>query len=138
MALSIYVEADPGSAFSSDASFSHPFSIALDGITGQIIEKKHFIRNNDSGHTYSAITLQPIDGGDDIVSNNGFSWKLKVGSTRPTESEWDTITAGSSVSFSDINDITTYLPFWVRIQVDPGKDVKSYQSVQLRIVATEA
>jgi hypothetical protein len=139
MALKIYEDADPGAAFSDDDTFSNPIAHAFDGTTGGVVERRFYVRNDDIGKTYTGVTVQPIDGGDNLVDgSNGFSWKLAVGDTQPLEAQWDLVTAGDSISLSDITDTTTYVPFWVRIEVPQGAEIQSFQTVNLRTQATES
>lgn len=143
MSLNIYESANPSSYYSVDGTFAHPFSESLNGRTGDTIQKRLYVRNNDDTLWYSAVTVQPIDGGDDLVnSSTGYNWKLYAGDTQPLDAQWAGVVAGTSISLSNIGsasagDISTYLPFWVRIQIPRGASVASYQSVVLRISATE-
>jgi len=138
MALAIYESTTPGSSFSIDGTFSNPLAVAVDGTFGGIVEKKYYIRNDDPVRSYTNITVQPIDGGDEIVDgSNGYSWKLYVGDTQPIAAQWTTVTAGASISLSDLADSSTYLPFWVRVQVPSHSEVKSFQNMKLRIAFTE-
>jgi hypothetical protein len=139
MALKIYENADPGSAFSSDRTFSNPFSVALDGATGAVYEQRLYVRNDDIGRVYTDILVAPIDGGDNIVSGaNGFSWKLLAGDQKPLEEQWSLQSAGTGINLGNLSDTNTYLPFWVRIEVPQGAEVTSFQAMTLDIEATES
>lgn len=139
MGLKIYDTPAPTNGFSVDAAMTNPLRLAFDGRLGEIISRRLFLRNDDNTYQYSLITVQPVDtGGDSIIDgSDGYSWKLKVGTTEPLDEEWATITAGSSISFTDISDITTYLPFWIRIEVPRGAPINLHDDVILRINATE-
>jgi len=138
MALNIYETATPTSAFSTESSFSNPIANSFDGSLGAIVEKKYYVRNDDADRSYSVITVQPIDSGDDLVDgSSGFSWKLYAGDIQPVSAQWETITAGAAISLSNITGDTTYLPFWVRMIVPANSEVNSYQSVVLRLSYTE-
>lgn len=142
MGLKIYKSATPTSAFSTDGSFTNPISHAFDGITGQVIEKRYFVRNDDVAKNYTSIQLVLIDGGDNIVNGSGatagFFWKLHEGDTQPLEEQWSQRGKGNTISLSDISDTNTYVPFWVRIEVPAGASIQSFQSVQPRITAVES
>jgi len=139
MALNIYEEANPSSAFSKDATFSNPFSVALNGALGDVYEQRLYVRNDDVARVYTDVTVTPIDGGDNIVDGtNGFSWKVIAGDQKPLEEQWDLQSPGNSANVGNLSDTNTYLPFWIRVQVPEGADVTSYQGVQLEIEATES
>lgn len=140
--LDVYESADPATAFTVSGNFGNPFTAAFDGVLGEVIERKLYVRNDDSLYYYENITVQAIDGGDDIVDGSGttegYSWKLYPGDQQPLEEQWDLTTAGASISLADIGslgnpDTTTYLPFWVRISVPAGAPVEAYNSVLLRL-----
>ena len=140
--LDIYENADPSSAFTVSGNFGNPFTATFNGVLGEVVERKLYIRNDDSLYYYENIEVQPIDGGDYIVDGSGetdgYSWKLYAGDTQPLEEQWDLTSAGNQISLADIGssgnpDTTTYLPFWVRISVPAGAPVEAYNSVLLRI-----
>ena len=146
MSLKIYEETNPQSVFTIAGSFLNPVALSFNGALGEVVEVRYFVRNDDETLYYTSIEVQPIDGGDGIVNGSGvtegYNWKLKVGDQKPSESEWATITAGASISLSDIGsaaagDAATYLPFWIRINIPQDAPVASYQGVQLRISAQE-
>jgi len=146
MSLKIYSNVDPSSAFSINGTFSNPIWHSFDGINGEVIEKRYFVRNDDVAKWYSSITVQPIDGGDNIVDGSGptvnYNWKLIAGDQRPLEEQWALKSAGNSIDLSNIGesgtgDTTTYLPFWVRISIPAGASISSYQGVTLKISTEE-
>ena len=138
MALKIYESANPDSALSINGTFLKPLFLTFDGINGGVLEKRLQVRNDDIGKTYSNITIQPIDGGDDLVNGNtGYSWQVSSGNQKPLTEQWDLQTLGNIIELSDINDTITYLPFWIRIVVPAGVSTASFRSIALRIVATE-
>lgn len=139
MALNIYREANPSSAFSKDGTFSSPLSVALNGALGGVYEQRIYVRNDNVARVYTDITITPVDGGDNIVDGtDGFSWKVLSGDQKPLEEQWDLQVAGDGVNVGNLTDTNTYLPFWIRVQVPEGADVTSYQGVQLEVEATES
>lgn len=137
--LGIYSSADSGSEFSNDGSFDTPFSVSIDGVTGGALERRLYVRNDDAGKSYSSIQVLAVDGGDDLVDGStGYSWKLIAGDQRPTAVQWGAVTAGNTISLSNITDTTTYLPFWVRIEVPRRAPIASFQSVSLRVTFNES
>jgi hypothetical protein len=140
MALRIYQAADPATELSADNAFTNPLALTFDGVNGGVIEKRLYLRNNDIAKTYTGISLQPVNTGDAVLAvdgTNGYSWKLSAGDQRPLNEQWALITAGASIAMSNISDTTTYLPFWVRIEVPAGAPVMSSQKITLDIDATQ-
>ena len=139
MGLKIYEKADPSTAFSVSGAFTNPLSITADGTIGQVLSKQYFVRNDDVLVTYSGISVSPIDNsGSHLIDGTlGFSWKLIEGANEPIEAQWNTVDHSNTISLSDITDTSTYLPFWVRVQVPRAASVQSFDKVILRITATE-
>jgi len=138
MALKIYDSAG-GTAYSQSGDMTNPFRQSFDGRTGQIRETQLFIRNDDAAKTYTSVTIQPVSvSGRNIVDGtNGYSWKLKLTDTQPTDDEWTAVTAGASMSVGSIEDNTTYTSFWVRREIPRGAPVESVEGVVYRISGTE-
>jgi len=138
MALKIYPAAAPDNPYSQSKTMTNPMRHGFDGRVGRTAETKYYLRNDSASYSYSSIQIDPVDeSGMDITDSNGFSWKLSAGDTQPTSAEWDAITAGVAISMSAISDISTYLPFWFRIEVPRGASVASYNDVILRVTAEE-
>lgn len=139
MALGIYADADPETSFSQSGDFSNPIKEAIDGVEGGSIDRLYYVRNDDSGVTYSGISLSVDDttGKSIVDGTDGFSWKLSAGSTRPTETEWTATTAGAAISLDDIEDTSTFLPFWLRMTIPRNSRIKTYTDVNLVLTATE-
>ena len=142
--LKIYESPYPDKEFSSGAEYTDPLSMILDGSSGGILERRFYIRNDDTRYYYESIALQPIDGGDSIIDGtDGYYWKLIVGDKRPLEEEWALVSAANSISFSDIGssagtDTYTYLPFWLRVAIPRNAPVNGYKATVLRITANES
>jgi len=136
----LHVYSDPvhGSPFSDDGSLSYPFSISTEAQEANVIIRKLFLRNDNSAHSYSGVSIQPVDGGDNIVDGNGYGWKLQSGDPEPSDGSWALISNGNSIPMSNISDTTTYLPFWVRVEVPEGESVKSFHKVTLEVTFTES
>lgn len=143
MALKICERPTPDSEFSNEGAFTNPLSHSFNGITGEIIEQRYYLRNDDVTHWYSEITIQAVDHGDVIVDGtDGYSWKLIAGDERPLEEQWEMAVAGASIEMDDIGtasagDESTYLPFWLRIEVPRGAPVESFQGVTLDVSCKE-
>lgn len=143
MALRIYREADPDTAYSVDDTFSNPFALACDGSEGFIYTKRLYVRNDDPAVQYSNIIVQPIDTGTRHIVDGSdlYSWKLLPGDPQPTELQWSLTDAGSAIylvsGLDYLSGIVTYLPFWVRVEVPAGSPVESFRDVKLRTIASE-
>ena len=141
MSLAIYENALPDSLFS-QGNNNNPFTIAFDGTTGGTIEKRLYLRNSSTLYYYTNIKVQPIANGDNVVNTGDFYWKLKAGDAQPLLAEWNTITAGDEIDLSDLGnasnaDISSYLPFWVKISVPVNTSIQVFDNVTLRITATQ-
>jgi hypothetical protein len=139
MALTIYQQVNDTSGFSTDGSFGNAMRHAIDGRGGGAVEQLYYLRNDDATKTYSSISIIPVSNpAKDIVSGpNGYSIKLFVGSTQPTTRQWENTTPANIITLADLSDTTTYLPFWVRIDVPRGAPVDTITSTFFRITATE-
>jgi hypothetical protein len=139
--LKIYTQANTGYDLSQDGTFTNPLQLAINGRVGGVIERKFYVRNDKETSGYSSISLLPVDGsGRNIIDGtDGYSWKLRVGDTQPTFDEWTSISPGNTITFEDIDttDISTYLPFWLRVEIPMGATVESFNDVILRLTATE-
>lgn len=132
MSLSIYTAANSESKLSS-GSYENPLRATLDSKQADVFETLLYLRSDEG--SFVDISLMPVSTttGKDIVNSGGYAWKLKAGSTQPTPQEWATINGGNEITFSNVLDTNTYLPFWLRIEIPKGAMVDSYQHVSLRI-----
>ena len=144
MSLGIYNDTIPAAELSQDGDFTDPFSVVMDGLVGGSFESRLYIRNDDTAYYYVDTTLTPTDsaGASIVDGTDGFSWKLRAGNTQPTTTEWNAITAGSSIELNDIGssgapDISTYLPFWIRVEIPKNASTSTYRDVQLKINSTQ-
>lgn len=144
MSLGIYKTPNPHSVYSTDGSHSNALALSFDGVTGQTIIQKYYVRNNNSSYYYTGITLQPIcSSGTNIINGtNGYVWKLIAGDTKPLTAQWGLVGAGNQITIPNIGsagngDIATYEPFWLFITVPQGAPVASYRGIKLRLDYTE-
>jgi len=141
--LKIYDKAGSLTEYSSDGT--NPFTITLDASRGGILSKQLFIRNDDIEVYYEDIVISITDTGSISKTDgtNGWSWKLYEGNHHPPLETWYDIAHGNSISLSsDIGssikgDISTYLPFWVRIEIPSNQDIQVVDDIYLTISATE-
>ncbi len=144
MGLLVYSAANPSSAFSTGGLFTNPLVKTFDGVTGNTVDTRYYVRNDSSARSYSGIVVAPrLGGGDNIFDGtNGFIWKMIVGDTQPLDAQWDLVSAANSIVIPDIGtpsvgDTTTFEPFWLRMIVPRGASIKSYSGVILDITGTE-
>lgn len=145
MALGIYSAANVSSKLSSDGTFQSSLSVTFDGRAGGNKQVKMYVRNSNALYYYESILVGVTDSGlESIIDqpSEGFSWKLIAGDTQPTENDWKNTGAATSISLTDIGssgnpDTSTFLPFWVYIEVPPGLDVQTFDTVKLTISANE-
>lgn len=145
MAVDIYISPDGVSAVSQDGAFTNPFSLTFDGRTGGTRQMRLYIRNDDALQYYTNLSLTLQENSSfPIIDNSidGFAWKLSEGDTQPTEADWANISSGNVIAFSDLGssgspDTSTYLPFWVYVQIPPGLDVQVFDRVQFVLSGEE-
>lgn len=144
MALKIYSQPLPTSAFSQNGDFTNPLTDAFDGVAGTTLTKKYYVRNDASTLYFTNIVVQPVylTGVNIIDGTDGYSWQLIAGDAEPLEEQWDEVSPANAISLSDLGsvsseDIGTYLPFRLRRKVPAGAPVKAYTGVTLRISATQ-
>lgn len=121
------------------------FSVTFDGRIGGSIDRKLYVRNDNSERWYSSITITSVDTGMPIASGGieGWGWRLLEKDVAPTTEEWlvedpgNTVSLTSNIGSATEGDTRTYLPFWVRITVPPRIQVQTLTDVVLRISATE-
>ena len=143
MSLAIYQSTDPSTSFSTSGMLTNPFRVGLDGRFGGSVQERLYVRNDDPTLYYSGISIVPVDNGTSHIvdGTNGYSWKLHVGDQQPLDQEWATIPAGQSITISGyggahFGDTSTYVPFWVRVDIPTGARVNSYEDVVLRLTAS--
>jgi len=140
MALKIYPDAIGSSPYS-QGSMLNSFREAFDGRVGEVKEVKLYLRNDDNTKTYSTVQLSVINslGGRDLADGtDGYSCKLRAGEIQPSYDEWRSIDHANIITMSDILDIVTYLPFWVRIEIPKGAPVGSHENMVFRVTANES
>jgi len=138
MALGIYSAPSISAKFSEDKTFINPLAVTFDGRSGGTRQLRLYIRNDDPSHYYTAISLGLQDLGVTTIIDrpeDGFAWKLSEGDIQPTLNDWANVAAANTVSFTDIGsasipDSSTFLPFWIYIQVPPGLSVQTFDRVQ--------
>lgn len=144
MGIGIYSEASPGSVYS-QGDFTNPVTFTADGRTGQVLEKKLYVHNDDSNRAFTNITIQPYDtqGDSHVDGTDGWVMKLALDSEQPTASGWAQHDPGVSEAFdtsimlSGVAGLSAYLPFWVRLEVPREESIQSLTDIKLRLSFNE-
>jgi hypothetical protein len=146
MAVGIYTEPNPDTLLSEDDLFTRPFAVTFDGRVGGYKEIKLYLRNDDPTFYYTNLVLGLEDSNDEpIISRpeDGYVWKLHYGDLKPTYNDWLAKTPAAPLSnIDDLGesgdpDTSTYLPFWVYIQIPSNTDVQVFTSVKFTLAGTE-
>lgn len=138
--LKVYEYANPSSSFSTDGEMTNPVRHTFDGRTGGVIEKRYYVRNDNALVWYSGLILVDVEdsqGRNITDGTDGYAWKLKAGDTQPLNEEWAVLNEASGIIFSGLIGTTTYLPFWLRIEVPSNAQVESFDDVKIVLTCNE-
>lgn len=121
-----------------------PIITTHDGTLGEVVETRLFVRNDDVAEYYTNISVVPVSttSPSDIIGvATGHGVKLRVGATQPTEAEWEMIDYGEGILIEDIGeegagDISTYSPFWYRVECPAGATADNKDNIILRVTST--
>ena len=108
-------------------------------------EKIIYIRNDDPSKFYSNLIVSyENESAEDygIDGSTGWSVKFLYGSRKPSEKEWDSVSAGQSISLPDIGssevaDTTTYHPIWIRVYCPGDSAVQRRLGQKIRLYFSE-
>lgn len=143
MAIGIYTAASPGTKISQSADFTNPLLVSLDGKIGGVFQKQLFVRNDNSTLWYSLTTLTAVNNiTPALINSPGYSWKLSAGGTQPTDEQWAAITGGNTISLPNLGtaslaNTSTYLPFWLRVEIPRNVPVQTILDTTLNITTDE-
>lgn len=149
MSLFIYEFDEDNSEFleiSKNGLQTRPIQTTHNGTDGQVVEKKLYLRNDDSNSYYTNIRVKSIPArkvrvGDLNYPEAFIKYKIIIKDEQPTESEWLAVESGNEVVFADIGDTngadTSYKPFWVQVGISPGTRVQTINDVSVNLEAEE-
>jgi hypothetical protein len=143
VALKIYSYPDPEFSLSTDGSGKEPLRFTFDGSAKGAISQRFYVRNDNTNKWYSNISVDVVPGAAWMTDGSlGWSWKLYPGYHEPFPEEWIETTEGSVLSLSDIGtatltDVSTFLPFWIRIESPDNTDPDPIDGTRVRIISTE-
>lgn len=141
--LKIYSHDEGNSEFiphSKNGLFTAPIKTSLNGSQGESEEKKLYIRNSDSNTYFTAVDITGAPAarvrvGDPAYPEANIGVKLLLKDTEPSENEWLAVEAGNTITIDEVGDIntadTSYIPFWVKIELPPGTPVQNIADVKL-------
>jgi hypothetical protein len=145
MALDVYTFNTDTSNFekhSKNGLLTDPVQTTHDGTNGETVEKKLFLRNDDTNFFYTNLTLQPLPqtktAVDDINFPEAFvTFKIIVQNEQPTENQWKSVASGSVVTFPDIGATgsgdDSYKPFWILTAVPAGTRVGNLNDIFIQL-----
>lgn len=133
-------------SISTNGAQTYPLTTKHDGFNGETVEKKLFLRNDDSTVYYLAVTVIPQSTDSDIVitgdSVDNWIVKLYEGDSRPNTAQWAGVIAGDPLVIGGIggsnNSDTDYHPFWIMIYVPKGTRVQNTTAIRLHVTYSEA
>lgn len=146
MSVGIYSEPTSSALLSQDDLFTKPFAITFNGKTGGYKEVKLYLRNDNPLYFYTDLELALEDSTSPTIINrpsDGFIWKMSYGDNKPTYNDWlntpvaQTLTGIDDLGASGSPDTSTYLPFWVFIQVPANLDVQVFTGVKFVVSGNE-
>jgi len=122
-----------------------PITTTYDGTLGETTETLLYVKNDNELFYYTDISVTPIakrDPDDVSFEATGHGVKVRVGETRPTEAEWDTVDYGAAITLDDLGasgeaDVNSALPFWCRVECPAGATADNRENVVLRLSFTE-
>lgn len=119
----------------SQSTFSNPIRSNHNGLKGEAIEQKLFIRNDDAALFYSDVVITPVALSTNILSGTSWLVKLYNGSEKP--SDWTVISSGVGIELDDIGSVsagdTNYKPFWLYIKAPQGTKATTIDDISLTI-----
>ena len=150
MALAIYREVSPGiyaryrRRNTTDEEL--PITSTHDGVLGESVELKLFVRNDDAALYYTNVYVEPIaltspSDITGIATGHGFKLKFTTNGVQPTEGAWEATSYGNTIAIGNLGsfgspDLSTYLPFWCRIECPAGAPANNIENVVLRVSGT--
>lgn len=145
--------------YSEGGTFTQPINIIKNGTVSNTVTLLLYLNNNDSGGppaaAFHTVTIKASP--DSKIGETSLSgWRMKVLTGingAPSESDWDAVTGGNTLAFTDPAavaynwpytsspavfpmDQTYFFPFYVRLYVPAGTTVQQTRAVKLQIDST--
>ncbi len=131
-------------AVSENGIQTRPIQTTHDGVNGEVVEKKLYLRNNDDGFYFNSISLKASPDSKVRVGDINFpeayiGYKIILKENQPTKSEWAATQSGEealidNIGTTDIAD-TSYKSFWIQVSLPPGTRIGASRDVQLNLEA---
>jgi hypothetical protein len=135
MGLAIYTQVG-GTPHSIDSIGDNPITTTHNGRIGGTVELLLYIRNDSPAFDATNISITPVDT-PQVDGSDGFGVKLRAGSTKPTDTEWEALTFAAPVSMPDLTSTNTYAPFWYQITIPANIDVQTKTNIGLQVQFTK-
>lgn len=113
-------------------------SLVLDGSYGDIRTEQYFIRNESALHYLTDFIISlPNSEYSAGFMRDGYSIKIIVSDTLPSQAEWDLVGPGQSVTMDDIGsvgnpDTSNYRSFFIRASCPGNQPVGIINDVSVR------
>jgi hypothetical protein len=131
---------------SRDGLQTSPIQTSHDGTNGEVIEKKLYLRNNDTNLYYTALKLTPYPArkvrvGDVHYPEAFIGFKVIVQDAQPTKNQWLAVEPGNTATVGDIGNTNAgdnaYKPFWIQVEIPPGTRAQTIADVSINVQADE-
>lgn len=119
----------------SDLNPISEFKTTHNGYTGGSYEFKFYLQNDNTNQYYENIKVIPVF--PDLISNNiltesGWSIKIKQTEVQPTEFEWDKVFINQECLVDSLLNLNP-LPFWVRVFCPGLTDSQIKKNISLKL-----
>lgn len=149
--------------YSEAGTFTEPLNIIKNGTVSNTMTTLLYLNNNDAGgapaNAFHTVTIKASPDSK-IGETSLLGWRMKVLTGingAPTESDWDAVTGGNTLAFTDPAavayngalgapytsspavvpmDQTYFFPFYVRLYIPAGTTVQQTRVVKLQIDST--
>jgi len=131
---------------SEDGLHTSPIQSSHNGTNGEIVEKKMFLKNDDSNFYYTDIKIQAVPArkvkvGDINYPEAFVGFKIIVQDDQPSENEWLAIRSGNEADVVDIGTSssgdTSYKPLWIQISIPTGTRVQTIRDISISLELEE-
>lgn len=147
MALHIFDELQTA-AYSEGGLFSNPLTIVKNGTVSNTQTILLYVNNDSAIYNYTGVTFK-AEPDSKIGPSSVSGWQMKLLSGLnglPSESDWDAVSPGNTVSFTDpgLSPATTFpanplyfFPLYARLYIPAGTPVQQTRTVKIQIAGTQ-
>jgi len=125
---------------------TNPIKTSNDGVNGETVEKKLYLRNTDTNLYYTNIQVkatpsEKVRVGDISYPEAFIGFKIVQSDTQPARNEWLSVESGNTAQFSSIGTSeegdNSYYPFWVQVTIPTGTREQTITDVSISVEAEE-